>query len=874
MRKFVSIQRLAYLKKEMIQFFLFQLSENPQIIKEKYKDLKRSEQNFTYNFKLDIFQKMAIKCIEMGKNILIAAHTSSGKTLIAEYAIAYSLFKGKKVIYTTPIKALSNQKFRDLSRIFSSVGLITGDISINPEGECIVMTTEVLRCILGNRSEEMYSLEWVIIDEAHYIKDLQRGFIWEEILILLPKSVKIICLSATIPNILEFSEWLTNIRKLSFVSIVAQKRPVPLKEYFCLPEIFGLKLFKVNEKNKILKHQKIKSKSEEEKLPSSIDLFFKRFIQNLLNKLYDIKYGPIILFTFSKKKCHEFAKSLWSMNFSDVKSRKVIERFLNKLFIKLPGEKISYSSCETYFRSLKKGIGIHHASLSPFLKEITETLFHANLLFILFATETFSIGLNMPSKTVIFSSLVKFDGKNLRFLNRGEFIQMSGRAGRRGLDRKGIVISILDHKNSSDKIQKVLTGFSEPIGSVFRLSINTFLDFIGPKKSRIKKLINCSYYEFQRKMNTVKKYLLYLILKKRISLLITPKFKFVSQIKNSFQLIESNLDLSFDTENVLDYNKKILIEFVNKKNKYLENQLFNINEMSFSKIKPNLKSDSFNFLVFYPEIIRKKLKFKKYQQKMITNLNFKNLNVVEQVIILGSEVLKIKLGRSLILFNVLLYHFTFFYQIDFLNWKFKIKCTLKNSLKNSCFLDLPKFLNAFLKLRLVRSDMNLSFKGELCSKINYPENLVLMELVYGGIFAILPFPIVITILIGLICEEQYKETLLHPILLSPFEEFQKIILKLYSITRNSSLSIYILRIVQKKKTTAWNLIWAWFSQYQCKTSPSLNLLNNNIFSKYLEYVLKILEITAKLYQCIGNVFLASKVENFWFRLKIIVFQHT
>lgn len=555
MKKSITIQRLSYLKKEMVYFFQFDLPESQQNFKENLGVFKKSTLNFTFKFKLDIFQKMAIKCIETEKNILVAAHTSSGKTLIAEYAIANSLVKRKKVIYTTPIKALSNQKFRDLCGIFSSVGLITGDLSINPEGDCIVMTTEVLRCMLGNRSEEMETLDWVIIDEAHYLKDLQRGFIWEEILILLPKSVKIICLSATMPNILEFSEWLTNIRKLSFVSIVAQKRPVPLKEYFCVPELFGLRLFKVGEKNNILKNQKLK-RNLKIKSKLSTDLTSKKFMTKLLYKLFDINYGPVILFTFSKKKCHEFAKSLWSANFSDFRSQGVIEKFLNKLDINWSGKQSRHPSYEIYFESLKKGIGIHHASLSPFLKEITETLFHANLLYILFATETFSIGLNMPSKTVIFSSLVKFDGRNLRFLNRGEFIQMSGRAGRRGLDKKGIVISILDKKINPGKIQKVLKGFSEPIGSAFRLSVNTFLDFIGPKKSRIKRLIKSSFYEFQRKMNINKKFLLYLILNKRKGLLISPKLKTFSCIKKSLNLIENTLTDIIRSKKLLSHKKK------------------------------------------------------------------------------------------------------------------------------------------------------------------------------------------------------------------------------------------------------------------------------------------------------------------------------
>ena len=858
----ISIQRLFYLKKEKVQFFQFSLTKR-DFFKGLKTKVEQKKPPLTFHFKLDIFQKIAIRCIESGKNFLVAAHTSSGKTLVAEYAIAKSIKNKKRVIYTTPIKALSNQKFKDLSKIFSDVGLITGDVSINPNGSCIVMTTEVLRCILGSKVEKMEDLDWVIIDEAHYIKDFQRGFIWEEIFILLPKSVKFICLSATIPNILEFSEWLTVLRELSFASIVAKKRPVPLKEYVFFTRFSGLKLFKVSKnifKSVNQKYfQKIRSSSN-----LSTDLMNSK-IRKLVEKLYEIKYGPVILFTFSKKKCRDFAKILSPFRYCDLKSQKVIEKFLRKIKHNLIGKKSSYLSCEKYFEFFRNGIGIHHAGLSHFLREITETLFHANLLFILFATETFSIGLNMPSKTVIFSSLIKYDGKHLRFLNRGEFIQMSGRAGRRGLDKKGIVISILNLNDKDPKTMKVLSGNSEPIGSVFRLTINTFLDFIDRKKYRLKKIISKSFFNFQKKINKMRFYSSYYILKKRTDLIISPKFKVVLEISFFLKLVEK----AFQFES--NYFKKEKSVSMVQKHLFSKNGMRNINNSLVLKknkcpiaikIKRNPEKLS-NLKFFFP--------FKKLKS---SNILFKEANLIyykkfETFIKLISVYMKMKkiLSRYLVCsLNSFFYHFIFKYRFEFLKFKKEFKFKISQKDNGSVHLEISKFFVSFLKIGLIKKNFNLTKKGEICSMINYKENLILIELAYHGTLVNFPFEVIITLLVSLVCDEQYSETSLHPCLFSSYNDFQLIVLKLYSVFKGSILSIHLWQIFKKKKKTTFNFIWAWINNL-CPHKKFKFLLSKEVFIKNLNYVLNILEIMAKIYQSLGNIFFSSKMENFWFRLK-------
>ncbi len=776
--KGVCVERFFFLKKEKVQFFQFNLTKKNFIEDLKKKVNKKEIPSITFKFKLDIFQKIAIRCIELEKNILVAANTSSGKTLIAEYAIAKSIKNKKKVIYTAPIKALSNQKFRDLSKIFTNVGLITGDISINPGGSCIVMTTEVLRCILGNKTEKMDDLEWVIIDEAHYLKDFQRGFIWEEIFILLPKSVKFICLSATIPNILEFSEWLTILRESKFVSILAKKRPVPLREYIYFTKSLGLKLFKVSKNMVWSVNQKCFQKIKPSSNLSNNSI--SRKIKKLIEKLYTINYGPVILFTFSKKKCHEFAKDLLPISFCDLKCQKVIEKFLRKIKNNLIEKETTYLSCENYFEFFKKGIGIHHAGLSHYLREITETLFHANLLFILFATETFSIGLNMPSKTVIFSSLVKYDGKNLRFLNRGEFIQMSGRAGRRGLDKEGIVISILNLDDNYPKTMKVLTGNSEPIGSVYKLTINTFLDFVDPKKKKLKNIIGKSFFKFQKKINLIKTYSLYYIFKKRKKLLIIPNFRFFLELSFSFKLFEKAMFIK------LNYYKNVKSNSILKKNlpsknciKNTDHRLF-VNGISYSTdLENNWNNEKSKVLKNFPFL--KKLQFSKSLLNKSSCLFYKKFTTFVAVNSFSLEVGKILLSYRSIPLNTFFLHFISKYQFEFLKFKKKFEFKISKKGTGSIYSNISKFFNSFLKIGIIEKNFNLTKKGEICSKITYKENLILIELIYHGTLVNFPFKVIITLLVGLVCKEQYSEISLNHCLFSPYNKFQLIVFKLHSV---------------------------------------------------------------------------------------------
>ena len=584
-------------------------------------------------------------------------------------------------------------------------------------------------------------------------------------------------------------------------------------------------------------------------------------------KLFKIKYGPIIIFTFSKKKCEDFAKCILCENYIDYKSKRVTERFLSKLAKEYTLKGDLDFLYKNQFKLFRKGIGIHHGSLSPFLKDVTEILFQSNLLYILFATETFSIGLNMPSKTVIFSSLTKFDGKYLRFLNRGEFIQMSGRAGRRGIDQKGIVISILNKDTDPIKVKKVIKGHTEPIGSVFKLTINTFLDFIGPKKYSLKKLFRNSFFEFQKKIKTRKKSSINSIFEKRIRLLVFPKLTLVHQILSALRRIKKVIvcEQIFDEfSNSIEKNHSPSIS--------LNCKFFEHYSLNFEKSWFNLEKRNFllKCIMCLFEYRRNCIQYIKIYQR--TNLDFKGLSIFKNKIFFKLFVLclEITITQSCDILSFVKNIFCFLkisYHLKLLSKRKNLNRNIANFDKNSVFNDISRFTISFWKIGFVTHGLNLSRKGQLCSKINYKENFVLLELIYRGLFSDLSFSLTITLLVALVCEDYHIKIPLNPNLFLIHDKFQAVIFDLYSIFDGTSLALYLLKIKQTNKQAVLNSSWAWCNDFSVDEDLEFSINNNNFLNSYLEYILNILEIITNIYQCLGNVFLASRFEGYWFKLK-------
>ncbi|KAH7911745.1 ATP-dependent RNA helicase [Hygrophoropsis aurantiaca] len=467
-----------------------------------------------YKFTLDPFQQVSVHAIQRNESVLVSAHTSAGKTVVAEYAIAQCLQNKQRVIYTSPIKALSNQKYREMLAEFGDVGLMTGDVTINPSATCLVMTTEILRSMLYRGSEIMREVAWVVFDEIHYMRDKERGVVWEETIILLPHSVRYVFLSATIPNAMQFAEWVCKSHEQPCHVVYTDFRPTPLQHYLFPAGGEGIYLV-VNEKGEFRednfskamgmlqekmgedpadprsgKGRKGKSKKGgEKKGPSDIS----KIIKMIMLK----NYNPVIVFAFSKRECESLALTMSKFEFNSTDEQDLVGNIFQSAIENLSPEDRQLSQISNLLPLLKRGIGIHHGGLLPILKEVIEILFQEGLIKVLFATETFSIGLNMPAKTVVFTAARKFDGREFRNLSSGEYIQMSGRAGRRGLDDRGVVIMMCDEKLEPTSAKEMIKGEADRLDSAFHLGYNMILNLLKVEGISPEYMLERCFFQFQ-----------------------------------------------------------------------------------------------------------------------------------------------------------------------------------------------------------------------------------------------------------------------------------------------------------------------------------------------------------------------------------------
>lgn len=445
-------------------------------------------------FTLDTFQEQAIKAIEKNQSVVVSAPTGSGKTLIADYIINKHRNDKKRIIYTAPIKALSNQKYRDFSEEYGKdkIGLMTGDIVINPHAKVLIMTTEIYRNMAVSGDEEIKDNAYVIFDEVHYINDIERGYVWEESIIYSHNKVRFLCLSATIPNAEEFSCWIRAIKKHSVETVVATKRNVPLKHLFYDYELGVTTLQKIKDAVEIPDYRNIvrmkRRKREKTPQPDHIEL---------IKELGSDKL-PCFFFSFSRKDCQLKARELARSGL--FKREASILQAFNKNLADAPSEINKLRSTSTMKEAIVRGIAFHHAGLLPVIKEAVEDLFARGMIKVLYTTETFAVGINMPAKTVCFNSLRKFDGFNFRNLNTKEYFQIAGRAGRRGIDTIGYVISMIYRPTFRyNEVKGITTKDIEPIKSQFRLSVNTVLNLIDQKTPKeIEHILRLSFFSYQK----------------------------------------------------------------------------------------------------------------------------------------------------------------------------------------------------------------------------------------------------------------------------------------------------------------------------------------------------------------------------------------
>ncbi|XP_035307660.1 helicase SKI2W isoform X2 [Cricetulus griseus] len=467
-----------------------------------------------WSFEPDVFQKQAILHLEQHDSVFVAAHTSAGKTVVAEYAIALAQKHMTRTIYTSPIKALSNQKFRDFRNTFGDVGLLTGDVQLHPEASCLIMTTEILRSMLYSGSDVIRDLEWVIFDEVHYINDAERGVVWEEVLIMLPDHVSIILLSATVPNALEFADWIGRLKRRQIYVISTVARPVPLEHYLFTgnsPKTQGELFLLLDSRGAFhTKGYYAAVEAKKERMSKHAQTFGAKqpthqggpaqdrgVYLSLLASLRARAQLPVVVFTFSRGRCDEQASGLTSLDLTTSSEKSEVHLFLQRCLARLRGSDRQLPQVLHMSELLRRGLGVHHSGILPILKEIVEMLFSRGLVKVLFATETFAMGVNMPARTVVFDSMRKHDGSTFRDLLPGEYVQMAGRAGRRGLDPTGTVILLCKGRvPEMADLHRMMMGKPSQLQSQFRLTYTMILNLLRVDALRVEDMMKRSFSEF------------------------------------------------------------------------------------------------------------------------------------------------------------------------------------------------------------------------------------------------------------------------------------------------------------------------------------------------------------------------------------------
>ncbi|MFI6527738.1 DEAD/DEAH box helicase [Streptomyces uncialis] len=481
-----------------------------------------------YEFDLDPFQTEACKALEAGKGVLVAAPTGSGKTIVGEFAVHLALGQGKKCFYTTPIKALSNQKYSDLAKRYGAdkVGLLTGDNSVNSDAPVVVMTTEVLRNMLYAGSQSLLGLGYVVMDEVHYLSDRFRGAVWEEVIIHLPPSVTLVSLSATVSNAEEFGDWLDTVRGDTEV-IVSEHRPVPLFQHV----LAGRRMYDLFEEGEGRKRAVNPDLTRMARMESARPTWGrdKRRGKNIreadrerdrrqrsrvwtpgrpevIERLDAGGLLPAITFIFSRAGCEAAVQQCLhaGLRLNDDESRAKVREIVEARTSSIPDEDLHVLGYFEWLEGLERGIAAHHAGMLPTFKEVVEELFVRGLVKAVFATETLALGINMPARSVVLEKLVKWNGEQHADITPGEYTQLTGRAGRRGIDIEGHAVVLWQRGMNPEHLAGLAGTRTYPLRSSFRPSYNmavNLVDQFGRHRSR--ELLETSFAQFQADRSVV-----------------------------------------------------------------------------------------------------------------------------------------------------------------------------------------------------------------------------------------------------------------------------------------------------------------------------------------------------------------------------------
>jgi ATP-dependent RNA helicase HelY len=476
-----------------------------------------------YDFDFDDFQLAACRALEAGQGVLVAAPTGSGKTIVGEFAVHLALEHGRKCFYTTPIKALSNQKFTDLVKRYGPgrVGLLTGDNSVNPDAPVIVMTTEVLRNMLYAGSTALAGLGYVVMDEVHYLSDRFRGAVWEEVIIHLPDSVTLVSLSATVSNAEEFGDWLAEVRGDTRV-IVSEHRPVPLWQHVLagrrLYDLFEesdekrqvnpdlLRVARMENSRPIPARERYRNgrdrrrAAERERERRQRSRTYTPHRPEVIARLDAEGLLPAITFIFSRAGCEAAVQQCLfaGLRLNDAAERARVREIVERRIAAIPDTDLHVLGYFEWLEGLERGIAAHHAGMLPTFKEIVEELFVRGLVKAVFATETLALGINMPARSVVLEKLVKWNGEQHADITPGEFTQLTGRAGRRGIDVEGHAVVLWQRGMDPEALAGLAGARTYPLRSSFRPSYNMAVNLVGQfGRHRSRELLETSFAQFQ-----------------------------------------------------------------------------------------------------------------------------------------------------------------------------------------------------------------------------------------------------------------------------------------------------------------------------------------------------------------------------------------
>ena len=474
-------------------------------------------------FPLDDFQEQACRALEGGHGVLVAAPTGAGKTIVGEFAIHLALASGQKVFYTTPIKALSNQKFAELVKRYGKerVGLLTGDNNNNSEAQIVVMTTEVLRNMIYATSTTLKDLGFVVMDEVHYLADRFRGAVWEEVILHLPKYVKVVSLSATVSNAEEFGAWLAEVRGNTQI-IVSEHRPVPLHQHVLfgdeLLELFenGSGQLRVNpeltQKHQARSRSPIRSrgkygKGRGDSRSNPNQRNFPRLDKpEIVEKLEDLQLLPAIFYIFSRAGCDQAVINCRraGIRLTSKEEQQEIRSLVEARCSSISDEDLDTLVYFEWLESLERGFASHHAGMLPAFKEVVEELFLRKLVRVVFATETLALGINMPARTVVLERLDKYNGESRVNITAGEYTQLTGRAGRRGIDTEGHSVVLWGAQLDPNIVAGLASKRTYPLNSSFRPTYNMAVNLIAAfGKDRAREVLERSFAQFQADRSVV-----------------------------------------------------------------------------------------------------------------------------------------------------------------------------------------------------------------------------------------------------------------------------------------------------------------------------------------------------------------------------------